>query len=141
MVNNNRDKLPKSTTNTNTLFTGTKNSEIEYSLLGDFSRNFTIDPTTGVIRITQPMDFEELHGSPEETERLLHLAVRARDWGTPSLYSDVPLFIYVEDENDNAPIFEEIYYNMSISENVLGGTSILKVNINQLKTSVLTTVI
>lgn len=95
--------------------------------------NFTIDPISGIIRITQPMDFEDLPGSPEETERVLHLGVRARDWGSPSLYSDVPLFIYVKDENDNAPIFEEKYYNASVAENIIGGTAILEVGTQYIK--------
>lgn len=92
------------------------------------SKNFTIDPISGIIRVSQPIDFEELPGSPDETERILHLAVRARDWGNPSLYNDVPLFIYVVDENDNAPVFQESYYNASVTENVVGGTAILQVN-------------
>lgn len=106
---------------------GTKNSEVEYSLLGEYSRNFSIDRTTGIIRVSQPIDFEELPGSLEDSDRILYFAVRATDWGVPRLYSDVPLSIYVEDENDNAPIFEETYYNASVTENVIGGTHILQV--------------
>lgn len=106
---------------------GTKNSDIEYSLFGDMSRNFTIDRITGMITVSHPVDFEEFDGPLKENVRTLLLTLRARDWGTPSLYTDVPLYIYVEDVNDNPPVFEETYYNVSLPEDVNGGVPILQV--------------
>ncbi|KAJ8962164.1 hypothetical protein NQ318_018121 [Aromia moschata] len=106
---------------------GTKNSEIEYVLFGEHKQNFTIDSVTGDVKPKHPLDFEQLKGSPKEPLRTLFLTLRARDWGTPSLFTDVPFFVYVEDVNDHAPMFEQIYYNKSIPETTPGGTSILQV--------------
>ncbi|KAK9884479.1 hypothetical protein WA026_007322 [Henosepilachna vigintioctopunctata] len=105
---------------------GTKNSEIEYSLFGELHENFTIHALTGVIEPKFPMDFELLEGSPKENVRTLLLTIRAKDLGVPSLFSDVPLVIYVQDVNDNTPIFEFTYYNKTILENITEGTTIQK---------------
>ncbi|CAG9827600.1 unnamed protein product [Diabrotica balteata] len=105
---------------------GTKNSEIEYELLGDLAENFTID-STGLISLKCPMDFESLQNSFSSSVYSVFLTVRARDWGTPSLFSDVPLLIYVEDVNDNTPVFENSFYNKSVAENSPSGTSLLQV--------------
>ncbi|XP_023311794.1 cadherin-23 [Anoplophora glabripennis] len=106
---------------------GTKNSEIEYIVFGEWKQNFTIDSITGVIKPKHPIDFERLNGSVSENIRTLFLTVRARDWGRPSLFSDAPFFVYVEDVNDHSPMFEAVYYNKSIPEILTGGTSILQV--------------
>lgn len=106
---------------------GTKNSDIEYSVFGDFKKNFTIDSMTGVIKPRSPLNFEELPGKTNENVRVMNLKVRARDWGTPSLFSDAPLVIYLQDVNDHAPQFEFVFYNVSVPENLPGGTSILQV--------------
>jgi hypothetical protein len=106
---------------------GTKNSEIEYTLFGQLGHNFTIDPVSGVVKPQMPVDFEILDGTHRDNIRQLHLTVRARDWGNPSLFSDVPLHIYVQDANDHAPIFEYTFYNKSVPENIPGGTSVLQV--------------
>lgn len=113
--------------------TGTRNSEIVYALLSsEFSRNFTIDPKRGVIKPTRPLDYEALpinQGHKEMVIRQLRLTVRAKDMGTPSLISDVPLIIYLRDVNDNAPVFERTLYKRSIPEDLPGGTSIVQVRI------------
>ncbi|XP_018055353.1 PREDICTED: uncharacterized protein LOC108691909 [Atta colombica] len=110
---------------------GTRNSEIVYALVSsEFSRNFTIDPKRGIIIPTRPLDYEALpinQGHKEMIIRQLRLTVRARDMGTPSLISDVPLMIYLRDVNDNAPVFERTLYKRNIPEDSPGGTSIVQV--------------
>ncbi|CAG9863718.1 unnamed protein product [Phyllotreta striolata] len=106
---------------------GTKNSEIEYELVGDLSANFTMDPLTGSLKVKYPIDFESLLDLTAGSTSTVLLTIRARDWGTPSLFNDAPLLIYVEDVNDNPPMFEFDFYNQSIAENLPSGTSILKV--------------
>lgn len=96
-------------------------------MFGELHTNFTIDSVTGIIKPIKPLDFELLEGPSKENVRPLYLTVRARDWGVPSLFSDIPLVIYVEDMNDNAPTFEFMFYNKTIPENLVGGTSILQV--------------
>lgn len=114
---------------------GTRNSEIVYSIVSsDFSRNFSIDAKRGVIRPVAPMDFEALpvQEEPEPVVRVLKLMVRARDLGLPSLSSDVPFLVYFKDVNDNAPIFERVYYKKNVPEDLPGGTSVLKVGLKVL---------
>ncbi|KAB0799063.1 hypothetical protein PPYR_06943 [Photinus pyralis] len=107
---------------------GTKNSEIEYVLFGDFKHNFSINTVTGLIKPKRAFDFEELTGSADEHVRPLHLTIRAKDCGTPSLASDVPLIIYVHDINDHKPYFEYSFYNTTIPETASGGTHVLQVH-------------
>lgn len=113
------------------LCTGTRNSEVIYSLVSsEFSRNFTIDSKRGVITPAYPLDYEALpikQGHKETAIRPLKLTVRARDMGTPSMSSDVPLIIYLKDINDNAPAFERTLYRRSIHEDLAGGTSVVQV--------------
>lgn len=115
---------------------GTKNSEIEYQLFGEYQNNFTIDSISGEIKPKHAIDFEKLPGPLKENIRKLFLTVRAKDKGIPSLYSDVEVLVYVEDVNDNAPQFEYMYYNKSIAENVPSGTAILTVKAIDLDGSV-----
>lgn len=98
----------------------------------EFSRNFTIDPKRGIVTPIRPLDYESLpinQGHKEMIIRQLRLTVRARDLGTPSLTSDVPLIIYLRDVNDNAPVFERALYKRNIPEDLPGGTSIIQVRI------------
>uniref|UniRef100_A0A8C8FMA8 Cadherin domain-containing protein n=1 Tax=Oncorhynchus tshawytscha TaxID=74940 RepID=A0A8C8FMA8_ONCTS len=58
----------------------------------------------------------------------LAVRVRAMDSGVPPRYRDLPLIINILDVNDNTPVIEsQVGYNVSISENVGGGTSVLRV--------------
>lgn len=106
---------------------GTKNSKVEYQLIGDLSVNFTVNATTGVIKPMQAFDFENLEGEIVGNAKMLSLFVRGRDMGTPSLFSDSSLVIYVEDVNDNAPNFLQTFYEKFVPENLPSETSILKV--------------
>lgn len=112
-------------------FLGTRNSEIVYFIVSsEYSRNFTIDSTRGIITPASPMDFEKLpvsQGHPEMAIRPLRLTIRAKDMGSPSLSSDVPLIIYLKDVNDNAPGFERAVYKRNIPEDLAGGTTVLQV--------------
>lgn len=106
---------------------GTKNSDVEYSLYGEFKKNFTIDSMTGLIKPRYPIDFERIDGNGGANTRTINLKVRARDWGTPSLFTDAPLTIYVQDINDHAPYFEKDFYKKTVPENLPSESSILKV--------------
>ncbi|KAL7302845.1 hypothetical protein TKK_0004077 [Trichogramma kaykai] len=118
---------------------GSRNSEVVYSIVpSDFSRNFSIDPRRGVIRPVRPMDFETLPlattsavksagGRSESIVRPIRLTIKAKDLGSPSLSSDVPLMIYFKDVNDNAPNFERAVYKKNVPEDLPGGTSVLQV--------------
>ncbi|CAH1646513.1 unnamed protein product [Spodoptera littoralis] len=106
---------------------GTKNSHIEYSIVGgEYKDNFTIDPNLGIITPVRGLDFEQIPGVNSNL-RPIHLTVRARDFGEPSLSSTVPVTIYVQDVNDHAPLFQQMMYKRSIPEDMPGGTSVLEV--------------
>ncbi|XP_050665095.1 cadherin-23 [Leptidea sinapis] len=106
---------------------GTKNSHIEYAIvMGDYKNNFTIDPNLGIITPSSGLDFEQIPGDNTNI-RPIHLIVRARDFGTPSLSSTVSVTIYVQDVNDHAPMFQQMMYRRAIPEDMPPGTSVLEV--------------
>ncbi|XP_063618733.1 cadherin-23 [Cydia splendana] len=106
---------------------GTKNSHIEYSIVGgEYRNNFSIDPNLGIVSPVGGLDFEQIPGDNTNI-RPIHLTVRARDFGVPPLSSTVPVTIYVQDVNDHAPMFQQMMYKRSIPEDMPGGTSVLEV--------------
>ncbi|XP_063377540.1 cadherin-23 [Cydia fagiglandana] len=106
---------------------GTKNSHIEYSIVGgEYRNNFSIDPNLGIVTPAGGLDFEQIPGDNTNI-RPIHLTVRARDFGVPPLSSSVPVTIYVQDVNDHAPMFQQMMYKRSIPEDMPGGTSVLEV--------------
>ncbi|XP_073815991.1 cadherin 88C [Musca autumnalis] len=118
---------------------GTENSQITYEIVeGMYRSNFSIDPELGILRPLNPFDYEQLvehkqrHHSHHEKKadkgvRVLDLMVRARDSGIPMLSTVVSVLIYVQDINDNAPIFLKNFYSKSIPEDMPGGSSVLQV--------------
>uniref|UniRef100_A0A3Q3WPX5 Cadherin-23 n=1 Tax=Mola mola TaxID=94237 RepID=A0A3Q3WPX5_MOLML len=80
----------------------------------------TVNHTYGEVYVNAPLDRESV-------DRYL-LKVRAIDNGSPPRHTDHSLTINILDVNDNAPLIEnQRGYNVSISENVGGGTSVLRV--------------
>nr|XP_036674405.1 cadherin-23-like [Drosophila suzukii]XP_036674406.1 cadherin-23-like [Drosophila suzukii]XP_036674407.1 cadherin-23-like [Drosophila suzukii] len=118
---------------------GTENSQVTYEIVeGMYRSNFTIDPQSGLLRPVHRFDFEELversSGSRSDPQaggsssiREIDLLVRARDSGIPMLSTVVPVLIYVQDVNDNAPIFQRSFYAKTIPEDLPGGSSVLQV--------------
>ncbi|XP_043112794.1 protocadherin Fat 1 [Puntigrus tetrazona] len=90
-----------------------------YSICGgDPFNQFYIDLNSGLIEVTQPLDYE--------AHPAYRLCIQATDALTGA-NSDVFVDIILEDINDNAPNFEVSVYNISISESVVIGTSVLQV--------------
>ncbi|TWW78131.1 Cadherin-23 Otocadherin [Takifugu flavidus] len=80
----------------------------------------TVNHTYGEVYVNAELDRESV-------DRYL-LKVRATDNGSPPRHTDHSLTINILDVNDNAPVIEsQKGYNVSISENVGGGTSVLRV--------------
>lgn len=117
---------------------GTENSEITYEIVeGLYKLNFSIDPQFGIIKPLHAFDFEELLDGKHHLNsiqkdnsamREIHLMIRARDSGIPMLSTVAPVLIYVQDVNDNAPIFQKNFYAKSIPEDLQGGSSIMQVS-------------
>jgi hypothetical protein len=105
---------------------GTGNAMVRYRIVeGDNKGNFTIDSLTGEVRPTGVLDYELISG--RDDERVYNMTVRAFDLGTPSLWADVPVRVFVLDQNDHAPQFESHKYWVDIPEDTPGGTPVLKV--------------
>ncbi|XP_075331797.1 cadherin-23 isoform X2 [Odontesthes bonariensis] len=80
----------------------------------------TVNNSYGEVYVNAPLDRESV-------DRYL-LKVRATDNGSPARHTDHSLTINILDINDNAPVIEsQRGYNVSVNENVGGGTSVLRV--------------
>uniref|UniRef100_A0A672UJ63 Cadherin domain-containing protein n=1 Tax=Strigops habroptila TaxID=2489341 RepID=A0A672UJ63_STRHB len=91
------------------------NGDISYQFSqagGQSHSAFVIDPTSGEIKLTKPLDFE----AAENYE----LRVRATDGGGLSAICKV--LVEVVDANDNAPELVVSSFNSPLPENVLPGT-------------------
>lgn len=84
-------------------------SPVTYSiLLGNVDESFYIENTTGKIRVNQPLDYEKI--------TQYNLTVRAFD----GVFDDTATVrIYVENVNDNQPVFEAFNKNPVIEEEKL----------------------
>ncbi|XP_071255782.1 protocadherin Fat 2-like [Salvelinus alpinus] len=83
------------------------------------SKNFHIDFKTGVLSVTDLLDYES------QTMHLL--TVRATDSVTGS-FSEAAVGIEVEDVNDNAPVFSKLTDTVDIPEGLPIGTSVLQIS-------------
>uniref|UniRef100_A0A4W6E2A7 Protocadherin-16 n=1 Tax=Lates calcarifer TaxID=8187 RepID=A0A4W6E2A7_LATCA len=98
------------------------NGDINYSILqgqGAYSNWFSIDSVTGIITTLSQLDYEK---NPNPS-----ITVVAKDGGKPPLSSTAIVNIVLQDINDNEPVFERNFYNVSIKENTAPGTCILEV--------------
>ncbi|CAG4946283.1 unnamed protein product [Colias eurytheme] len=86
--------------------------EVRYSLTGDQSPLFTVDPSSGVISVADNID--------RETVAEVRLRVVATDKAPAHLSksTSVPLHIKILDINDNPPIFSQKVYKSTIAENL-----------------------
>ncbi|XP_074530998.1 protocadherin Fat 2 isoform X2 [Halichoeres trimaculatus] len=83
------------------------------------SKHFHIDFKTGVLTVTNPLDYE--------SQTMHVLTVRASDSVTGA-FSEASIEIEVEDVNDNAPVFSELTYSADVPEGLQIGTSVIKLS-------------
>lgn len=98
------------------------NSAITYSLAETpetHSSWFQVDPRSGLITTRAHVDCE--------TDPMPRLVVVATDNGFPPLSSSATVLVTIHDVNDNEPIFDQSFYNVSVAENEVKGRCILKV--------------
>uniref|UniRef100_A0A336LSR0 CSON015170 protein n=1 Tax=Culicoides sonorensis TaxID=179676 RepID=A0A336LSR0_CULSO len=99
------------------------NSIISYSLQDTpetHSQWFQIDRKSGLITTQSHIDCE--------TEPVPKLTVLATDNGVPPLSSTATILITIHDINDNEPLFDQSFYNVSVAENETKGSCILTVS-------------
>jgi protocadherin Fat 1/2/3 len=94
------------------------NRKIEYDFLDSAGGHFRIDPSSGIVSLSKPLDREE--------RAMYNLTVRATDNGRPRLSSVASLMILVLDVNDNPPEFASKYYFATVSENVAIGSDVVR---------------
>ena len=92
------------------------NGEVKYLMDKDHSDLFVIHPTSGAISAKVVFDREKLE------EMVLH--VIAYDQGTPSLSSSTTVTLYILDQNDEPPYFEQQSYVFGIFENQQPNTEV-----------------
>ncbi|ELU08218.1 hypothetical protein CAPTEDRAFT_222745 [Capitella teleta] len=104
------------------------NAQMTYTISEDNAllnlETFSMDPESGILRHQKPLDYE--------TVREYSLTVLATDGGEPPLTASATLNINVTDCNDQAPIFDQSVYRLTIPENTRVGQSILKVSATDL---------
>ncbi|XP_048189325.1 protocadherin Fat 4 [Perognathus longimembris pacificus] len=83
------------------------NGLVIYSLKQNPRNLFAIDERNGTITLLSSLD---AHAGPYQIEIL------ACDTGVPQLSSSLILTVYVHDVNDNPPVFDQISYEVTLSE-------------------------
>ena len=94
------------------------NAEISYTIIGgNEQRKFSIEPETGLVSVTGKLDYERAKD--------YFLTIQALDGGTPPLSNHATVNISIMDVNDNKPIFTQLSYSASVTENSPVGSSIV----------------
>ncbi|XP_032878094.1 protocadherin-16 [Amblyraja radiata] len=84
------------------------NGQVQYDLVTGSHRTFSIDRTSGQLRLIGPLGYE--------TAARYNLEIVAKDSGAPQLSSTFTLLIHVQDESDTAPIFDTLTYRVEVKE-------------------------
>ncbi|KAK1803047.1 hypothetical protein P4O66_021580, partial [Electrophorus voltai] len=82
---------------------------------------FTIDPTSGLIRVAQKLDYSKV--------RRYTLEVEGRDGGSPALTGTAVVKVWVEDVDDKAPEFSQDQYNVGVYENIAPGSALVSLEV------------
>ncbi|XP_073424167.1 protocadherin alpha-4-like isoform X6 [Dendrobates tinctorius] len=67
-----------------------------------------------------------------EKQSVHNLSLTAYDGGKPRLSGTTRIVVTVEDFNDNAPVFDQPFYQCSVNENAIKGTLVFKLNATDL---------
>ena len=97
-----------------------KNGEIIYTLEDELSELFEINPITGIITAKAELDHEQV--------REISLKVVASDGGNPARSGEAQYIIYIQDVNDEAPIFSQSMYSFGVYENEDPGVEVGVIN-------------
>ncbi|XP_023209477.1 protocadherin Fat 1-like, partial [Centruroides sculpturatus] len=93
--------------------------QLIYSLVdGSNIEDFQLDFNAGIMYAAEELDYE--------TTQQYQLTLRATD-AVSGIYAEIPIYIHIEDVNDNPPMFTQPVYNTTISEAMPFGTSVLVV--------------
>ncbi|XP_069388118.1 protocadherin alpha-3-like isoform X23 [Paralichthys olivaceus] len=108
------------------------NGEIIYSFGNEVDLKvmdlFSIDPITGEIQVTGPIDFEK--------SKSYEIDIQASDKGPAPLTTDKSVTITVVDVNDNAPEIEVTSFSNSIKEDSKIGTTVALISVGDLDSGI-----
>jgi len=94
------------------------NARLTYTMADNDA--FRVDPVTGDIVITAPLDREQVPGYT--------LTVTATDHGRPAKSDTADIDVVVADVNDNAPKFLQASYSAHVSEDAVVGAPVLTIS-------------
>uniref|UniRef100_UPI00398E6B72 uncharacterized protein n=1 Tax=Pristiophorus japonicus TaxID=55135 RepID=UPI00398E6B72 len=105
------------------------NSLQNYQLVGNQYFALDIETRNGdeklpVLMLQRPLDREEVSSH--------RLELIAKDGGVPPRSSTAQIIIAVQDANDNSPVFSQSVSRVSLNENLLKGTLVIKLNATDL---------
>lgn len=83
-------------------------------------KTYTHESKSVQLVLKKPLDREQIP--------FHNLTLTAYDGGKPRLSGTGQLLITVQDVNDNAPLFSQLFYQASLLENALNGTIVIKLN-------------
>ncbi|KAF6207508.1 hypothetical protein GE061_015954 [Apolygus lucorum] len=96
------------------------NSEVIFSIgSGNRRDTFHVDPSTGILYLHKPLDYEDLN--------VYLLNITASDGGNPRITSTLLFTVNVEDCNDNPPVFTNTAIVRQIEERIAENSPILTV--------------
>uniref|UniRef100_F6UD14 FAT atypical cadherin 2 n=1 Tax=Monodelphis domestica TaxID=13616 RepID=F6UD14_MONDO len=97
------------------------NAQVSYSLVGSADGHFSIEATTGVVRLEKPLQAMQ--------QEVLELIVRASDQGTPTPLSTLgTITVSVVDLADYLPVFLNTEHNVQVPEDAQPGTEVLRLS-------------
>ncbi|XP_058148651.1 protocadherin Fat 2 [Dasypus novemcinctus] len=95
------------------------NAQVVYSLTGSADGHFSIEATTGVIRLEKPLQ--------DRPQAVLELTVRASDLGTPTPLSTLgTVTVSVVGLDDYLPVFLDTEHSVKVPEDVRLGAEVLR---------------
>lgn len=101
-----------------------RNADLTFSL-PILQKDFIVDPRNGFITSIRMYDREELIANTGSNYIILEVTVT--DNGITPLKDQVKVIIYITDDNDNAPQFQRLPYQVQVSEASIIGTKIFRV--------------
>lgn len=100
-----------------------QNARLIYQIVEPFAHNyFAIDSSTGAIRITTALDYEQ--------RRVFRFTVQVHDLGMPRLFAETAANVTIEvmDVNDCSPVFSQELYETAVIIPSYKGVEVIQVN-------------
>jgi len=96
------------------------NSKMVFSIVKEaLDYDFVVNSSSGVIYVNKALDFERM--------QVYRFQVAVQDISTRSRLDVTTVVVSIFDENDNSPVFNPSYYNLSISEDTAVGSELLSI--------------